>query len=58
MGNIPRHVRPSGDYFQNLKDGSQLGTTPKSLIALHCNILQNIKEVAQTMQKVMDIYLL
>ena len=58
LGNIPRHIRSSGDYFQKPKDGSQLGATPKALITLPCNTLQNIKEMAQTMQMGMHIYLL
>jgi hypothetical protein len=55
LGNIPRHAQSPGDYFQKPKNGSQLGTTPKALITLPCNILQNLKEMAQTMQMGMHI---
>jgi hypothetical protein len=55
LGNIPRHVRSPGDYFQKPKEGSQLGATQKNLITLSLNILQNLKELAQTMQIGMHI---
>jgi len=55
LGNIPRHAQSPGDYFQKPKNGSQLGATPPPLIPLPGNTLQNLKEVAQTMQKVMHI---
>jgi hypothetical protein len=54
-GNIPRHAQSPGEYSQNPKDGSQLGITLEVLIVLPCNTLQNLKGLAQTMQKVMHI---
>jgi hypothetical protein len=55
LGNIPRHAQSPGDYFQKPMDGSQLGTTPKAPIPLPGNTLRKLKEVAQTMQMVMQI---